>query len=41
MSRIVRSAGLGVYLVRELMDEASYRRENDKNVVTLIKHKPS
>ena len=33
--------GLGVYLVRELMDEASYRRENDKNVVTLIKHKPS
>ena len=33
--------GLGVYLVRELMDEASYRRENDRNVVTLIKHKPT
>ena len=31
--------GLGVYLVRKLMDEASYRREDGMNKVTLIKHK--
>ena len=31
--------GLGVYLVRELMDEASYRREDGMNKVTLVKHK--
>ena len=31
--------GLGVHLVRELMDEASYRRENGMNKVTLVKHK--
>ena len=31
--------GLGVYLVRELMDEASYRREDGKNKLTLIKYK--
>ena len=31
--------GLGVFLVRELMDEASYRRENGMNKVTLVKHK--
>ena len=33
--------GLGVYLVRKMMDEASYRREDDKNIVTLTKYKPS
>ena len=33
--------GLGVFLVQEMMDEASYRREDGKNVVTLVKHKPS
>ena len=31
--------GLGVYLVQELMDEASYRHEDGKNKVTLVKHK--
>ncbi len=31
--------GLGVYLVQKLMDEASYRREDGKNVVTLIKRR--
>ena len=33
--------GLGVYLVQELMDEASYRHEDGKNKVTLVKYKPS
>ena len=31
--------GLGIYLVQELMDEASYRREDGKNKVILIKYK--
>ena len=31
--------GLGVYLVRKLMDEATYRREDGMNKVTLVKHK--
>ena len=31
--------GLGVYIVRKLMDEASYRREDGMNKVTLVKHK--
>ena len=31
--------GLGVYLVRKLMDEAIYRREDGMNKVTLVKHK--
>ena len=29
--------GLGIHLVRQLMDEVTYRREDDKNVLTLIK----
>lgn len=29
--------GLGIHLVRQLMDELHYRRENDRNVLTLIK----
>jgi serine phosphatase RsbU (regulator of sigma subunit)/anti-sigma regulatory factor (Ser/Thr protein kinase) len=29
--------GLGIHLVRQLMDEIHYRREEDKNVLTLIK----
>ena len=33
--------GLGVYLVRKLMDEASYRHEDGKNKLTLTKYKPS
>lgn len=33
--------GLGIYLVQELMDEASYRHEDGKNKLILVKHKPS
>lgn len=29
--------GLGIHLVRNLMDRAEYRRENEKNVLTLSK----
>ncbi len=28
--------GLGVHLVRSLADDASYRRENEKNVLTIV-----
>ncbi|MDE2963568.1 MAG: ATP-binding protein [Acidobacteriota bacterium] len=28
--------GLGVYLVRNMMDDMQYRRENDRNFLTLI-----
>ena len=31
--------GLGIYLVRTMMDELSYRRENGKNILTIIKRK--
>ena len=27
--------GLGIYLMREMMDEVEYRRENDKNLLVL------
>lgn len=30
--------GLGIYLVRQLMDEIHYQRIDDKNVLTLIKN---
>ena len=29
--------GLGIHLIKNLMDEASYKRHRDHNVVTLIK----
>jgi len=29
--------GLGIFLIRKIMDEVSYRRENKKNVLTLVK----
>ena len=32
-----RVGGLGVYIVKELMDEMEYRRENGKNCLTLVK----
>ena len=31
--------GLGVHFVRVLMDEASYRREDDRNHVTMVKRR--
>ncbi len=31
--------GLGVHLVRTLMDELYYRREGDRNHLTLVKHR--
>jgi len=30
--------GLGIHLVRTLMDEYEYKRQIDKNIITLIKH---
>lgn len=30
--------GLGIYLARSIMDEVSYRREEDRNILTLIKY---
>jgi len=30
--------GLGIHLVRNIMDEVSYNRHTDRNVVTLVKH---
>jgi anti-sigma regulatory factor (Ser/Thr protein kinase) len=29
--------GLGIYMMRKMMDEVSYRREPDRNVLTLAK----
>lgn len=34
-----RIGGLGVFLIRRLMDEVSYRYENGKNILVLIKKK--
>jgi serine/threonine-protein kinase RsbW len=31
--------GLGVYLMKKLMDEVHYRREDDKNILTLVVYK--
>lgn len=33
--------GLGVYLIKKLMDEADYRREDGFNVITLVKRAPA
>jgi serine/threonine-protein kinase RsbW len=30
--------GLGVFLIRRLMDEVAYRREDDQNILQLIVH---
>lgn len=30
--------GLGIHLVRQLMDEVKYARNDDKNILTLVKH---
>ncbi len=34
-----RIGGLGIYFVKSLVDEASYRREEDKNYLTLRKRR--
>ncbi len=31
--------GLGIYLVRTMMDELNYRREDNKNILTIVKRK--
>jgi serine/threonine-protein kinase RsbW len=33
--------GLGVYLLRQVMDEISYRYENGKNILTMVKMRVS
>lgn len=33
-----RIGGLGIYLVRELMDTINYERQDGKNILTLIKN---
>lgn len=30
--------GLGIYMVRSIMDRVDYRRDEDKNVLTLVKY---
>ena len=30
--------GLGIFLVRKIMDTVAYRRTNGKNILTMIKH---
>ena len=37
MIRHERKGGLGIFLARKLMDEFSYRREADQNILTLSK----
>ena len=33
--------GLGVFLIRRLMDDASYRREGERNILRLVVHQRS
>jgi anti-sigma regulatory factor (Ser/Thr protein kinase) len=33
--------GLGIHLVRNLMDEVSYERVEDRNIVTCVTHRPT
>ena len=33
--------GLGIFLIRQIMDNANYRRENNRNIMTLEKKLPS
>ena len=32
--------GLGIHLIRKIMDAISYERTNDRNILTLVKHLP-
>lgn len=34
-----RIGGLGIFLVRKLMDEVTYRREEERNILTFVKRK--
>lgn len=34
-----RIGGLGIFLVKQLMDEVHYRRENDRNILTIAASK--
>ena len=36
-----RIGGLGIHLVRKLMDSINYERENGKNILTLVKKIPN
>jgi len=31
-----KAGGLGVFLIKKLMDDVQYRRENGRNILTLI-----
>lgn len=31
--------GLGIFMVKRIMEEVRYARENDRNVLTMVKHK--
>lgn len=33
--------GLGIHLIRTLMDDLVYRREQDRNILRMTKHRPS
>lgn len=35
-----RIGGLGIYLMKQIMDEVSYARENERNVLTMVKYYP-
>ncbi len=36
-----RIGGLGIFFVKQLMDDVRYRRENDRNILTLVVNAPS
>jgi serine/threonine-protein kinase RsbW len=33
-----RPGGLGIYMIRKIMDEVRYRREGDSNILTMVKN---
>lgn len=35
-----KRGGVGVYLIKKLMDEVTYEQENDTNIITMTKNKP-
>ncbi|MFA4860996.1 ATP-binding protein [Methanoregula sp.] len=36
-----RIGGLGIFLIRQVMDEIVYRYENEKNILVMVKRKPA